>query len=170
MTYREYLNNGNAPNSDGQNNIVFAQNAQGPYRQHLVTSPVSGNAYTTTAQGQDGSDGGFIDRYLRQPNGNLLPAGVITSSVSPTSMTVSDGQTMASQPENAKHTQVFDYSTLSIQPQNLNVDLSAAQSPNGLVVVSPSIAPAQIGKAGSRRSWNEYGRNSEVDKVHIEKL
>lgn len=35
---------------------------------------------------------------------------------------------------------------------------------------SPNVTPAAVTKSASRRSWHEYGRNSDIDKIQIPKL
>lgn len=77
------------------------------------------------------------------------------------------------------HPQIFDYSGLqggqpSLLPVSANTDLAAGNSTpsqaNSVAGSTGSVTPASISKSSNRRSWHEYGRNSDVDKIQISKL
>ncbi|XP_017488916.1 PREDICTED: protein grainyhead-like, partial [Rhagoletis zephyria] len=107
---------------------------------------------------------------------------------SPDSGLGGDTTTATPRPDNAALPQIFDYSglqaaaaagqTTGLLPVNVTTDLSAVAATPGqqVVVTTPvagsagSVTPASIGKSSNRRSWHEYGRNSDVDKIQISKL
>ncbi|KFM66062.1 Protein grainyhead, partial [Stegodyphus mimosarum] len=99
----------------------------------------------------------FVDRYIRQAAG--FKGSIHGLTVDLPSPDSGIGDTTITPRENASLPQVeiFDYS-----------DLSQAQT---LLQTEPTQSrPASSQSGSSRRSWHEYGRNSETDKVQIPKL
>lgn len=125
------------------------------FRQTLAA--VAANpAYTDTADAAS-----FVDRYIRQA---AYKGGIHSLTVDLPSPDSGIGETTITPREAAGLPQVgeiFDYSELSQTQSLLQNDTSGA---------TPNSRPASSQSGSSRKSWHEYGRNSEADKVQIPKL
>lgn len=71
--------------------------------------------------------------------------------------------------------QIFDYTELSqaqaIIPVSSPIEQPGSGSNSGTASNTSGTTPAVITKgSGGRRSWHEYGRNSEIDKIQIPKM
>ncbi|KAJ6218222.1 hypothetical protein RDWZM_009379 [Blomia tropicalis] len=190
ITYREYY-----PNTTNGSNIVVTNDQYHTVRQHLTATPsvTTQNNYNTPTNESETS---FLDRYLRQqPITSSAITGTIavtagTATVSPSvavaSLPTNDSgmgdATTTPRPENATLPQIFDYTGLPSQaptllPVNTATELSVATNstpsqvanPGSVNSNSPSVTPASATKS-NRRSWHEYGRNSDIDKIQIPKL
>ncbi|XP_054721356.1 protein grainyhead-like [Uloborus diversus] len=119
-------------------------------RQNLATVPAYADASDTAA---------FVDRYIRQATGLKGTIHGLTvdlpspdSGIGDTTITPRDAANLSQVGE------IFDYSDIT-QAQVL------------LQTTEPSTSrPASTQSGSSRRSWHEYSRNSEVDKIQIPKL
>ena len=116
ITYREYY-----PNTTNSN-IVVTNDQYHTVRQHLTTTPTTGNAYSASNNETETS---FLDRYLRQP---------VTSSaigtIAATTATVSPAVAVASLPTNG----VLGYKTTV---HGLTVDLPSPDSGIGDTTATP---------------------------------
>ncbi|KAG8195455.1 hypothetical protein JTE90_002627 [Oedothorax gibbosus] len=119
-------------------------------RHNLAAAATNVSGYTDTTDTAT-----FVDRYIRQASGYKSRVhGLAVDLPSPDSGIGETAITIDS--KNLPH--IFDYSELS-QPQSiLPTDLPAPSRP----------ASSQSGS--SRRSWHDYGRNAELDKVQIPKV
>ncbi|XP_035214512.1 protein grainyhead-like, partial [Stegodyphus dumicola] len=101
----------------------------------------------------------FVDRYIRQAAG--FKGTIHGLSVDLPSPDSGIGDTTITPKENASLPQVeiFDYSDLSQAATILQTEPTP----------SPS-RPASSQSGSSKRSWHDYGRNSEADRVQIPKL
>jgi len=145
-----------------------------------VTSPSS----VTYTQASDTSETSFLDRYLRQNTaGSVTTNGVIYKTTSlPGGLTVDlpspdsgiGEATITPRPDNGSLPQAIlpVTGTSVILDQQATITVTSPVSGAG-ESNSNSSTPSTVGTGKSssgRRSWHEYGRNSEVDKVQIQKI
>ncbi|XP_074604968.1 grainy head isoform X2 [Brevipalpus obovatus] len=170
--------------NNGQQQQQQQQNSSSSNSVISVTSPSSVTAYTTGVT-SDSSETSFLDRYLRQNTaGSVTTNGVIYKTTSlPGGLTVDlpspdsgiGEATITPRPDNGTMTgtilPVTGTSVILDQQATITVTspVSGAGESN-----SNSSTPSTLGgtgkSSGGRRSWHEYGRNSEVDKVQIPKI
>ncbi|XP_054152988.1 protein grainyhead-like [Oppia nitens] len=174
ITYRDYY-----PTTSTTTSVNNSDQYQ-TVRQHLSTTPTA--TYTTAADTETTS---FLDRYLRQQpvtttssNGNATYKatihGLTVDLPSPDSgigdTTITPRQENGTLPQVS---QIFDYTELS-QAQAIQIPVGSPinQSQSSTVSNTSTVStPAVITKgSGGRRSWHEYGRNSEIDKIQIPKI
>ncbi|XP_064486317.1 protein grainyhead-like isoform X2 [Ornithodoros turicata] len=120
-------------------------------RQHLASAYPEGN----------GTDTGFVERYIRQ-NGtvNGYKSNLHGLTVDLPSPDSGIGEATMTPRESAGLPQIFDYSELSSQA----AILTSPEQTNGSSTSRPGSSQSV------RRSWHEYGRASDADKVQIPKL
>ncbi|XP_077496796.1 grainy head isoform X2 [Amblyomma americanum] len=130
-------------------------------QQHLVAAAVAAGGGAAGAAYAD-PEQGFVDRYIRQ-NGsaavNGYKSGMLTVDLpSPDS---GIGEATMTPRDSASLPQIFDYSELS-QAQIL----ASPEQTNGTASSGSRPGSSQ----SMRRSWHEYGRASDADKIQIPKI
>ncbi|KAH9363656.1 hypothetical protein HPB48_000789 [Haemaphysalis longicornis] len=123
-------------------------------------STVDYYASATTAGTDQYQQPGFVDRYIRQ-NGSVngYKSGMLTVDLpSPDS---GIGDTTMTPRESASLPQIFDYSDIT-QAQML----TSPEQTNGTASSGSRPGSSQ----SMRRSWHEYGRASDADKIQIPKI
>ncbi|XP_077546822.1 grainy head isoform X2 [Haemaphysalis longicornis] len=127
-------------------------------QQHLVAAAVAAGGAGGAAYAEP--EPGFVDRYIRQ-NGSVngYKSGMLTVDLpSPDS---GIGDTTMTPRESASLPQIFDYSDIT-QAQML----TSPEQTNGTASSGSRPGSSQ----SMRRSWHEYGRASDADKIQIPKI
>lgn len=127
-------------------------------QQHLVAAAVAAGGAGGAAYAEP--EPGFVDRYIRQ-NGSVngYKSGMLTVDLpSPDS---GIGDTTMTPRESASLPQIFDYSDIT-QAQML----TSPEQTNGTASSGSRPGSSQ----SMRRSWHEYGRASDADKIQIPKM
>ncbi|KAF8785140.1 grainyhead-like protein 1 homolog isoform X2 [Argiope bruennichi] len=99
----------------------------------------------------------FVDRYIRQAAGYKNGIQGLTVDLPSPDSGIGDTTIATRDNSSIPHVEIFDYSDLSQTQTILQSDIAPSR-------------PASSQSGSSRRSWHDYGRNAELDKVQIPKL
>ncbi|GFS81107.1 protein grainyhead [Nephila pilipes] len=121
-------------------------------RHNLASVATSVSGYTDTTD-----TAAFVDRYIRQAAGYKSGIQGLTVDLPSPDSGIGDTNITSRDNSSLPHVEIFDYSDLSQTQNILQTDIAPSR-------------PASSQSGSSRRSWHDYGRNAELDKVQIPKI